>query len=238
MRCSTGSFSGSRRGTSRNCSGFTAMSGRPPQVLEQRLDRRGLRLDDPELAHEGAEIVEHLLAPGARGLAHVRFDQVTQVLQMRLHPLGRDAVNVYELVVVAIDEAAIEIEHIREATGEPGTEVESRASEHADDATGHVLAAVIAGSLDDRDRAGVAHREALAGLASGIELTARCAVQAGVAHDHGIARGERQAARRLENDLAGGHALADVVVGIAFEIEMQATRIPRPETLPDRAAQL
>ena len=54
------------------------------------------------------------VAPDAAGFAHVQLDQVPQVLQVRLHALRRDAVDVDQLVVVAIDEAAIQVEHVRE----------------------------------------------------------------------------------------------------------------------------
>ena len=87
---------------------------------------------------------------------------------------------------------------------------------HHDDAAGHVLAAMVAGALDDRDRAGVAHREALAGDAAEIALAGDRAVEHGVADDdralrHGAARSPD--GRMIE--LAARQALADIVVGLA-----------------------
>src|SRR5262245_42603338 len=110
------------------------MSGGPPQVLEQGLDRRCFRLHDPELAHEGAKIVEHFFSPHATRLADVLLDQIPQMLQVRLHALGRYAMDVDELVVVAIHEATIEVEHVRKPASEAGSEIESGAAEYTNHA--------------------------------------------------------------------------------------------------------
>ena len=55
--------------------------------------------------------------------------------------------------------------------------------EHDDAAAGHVLAAVVADALDDRDGAAVAHGESLAGQAADVRLAARRAVERDVADD-------------------------------------------------------
>src|SRR5204862_8296230 len=97
-------------------------------------------------------------------------------------------------------------------------------------------AAVIAGALEHRPRARIAHREALAGEAGGVQLPAGGAVQAGVAHDDRVLRHEARAARVAQHDPAGRHALADVVVGIAFQVQVEAAGVPDPEALPGVAA--
>ena len=51
-------------------------------------------------------------------------------------------------------------------------------------------------------------------------------------------RDEARIRRRRSTMLAAGHALADVVVGIAFEIHVQAAGVPRAEALPDVAVEL
>src|SRR5882757_697297 len=90
---------------------------------------------------------------------------------------------------------------------------------------------MIAGALDDRDRAGVAHREAFAGDAAEIAFTLGRAVHHGVADDDGFFRHDAGIARRLDDDAADGQALADIVVAFAFELEGDATRQPRAERL-------
>ena len=54
---------------------------------------------------------------------------------------------------------------------------------HDDDAAGHVFAAVVARALDDRDGAGVADREALAGDAAEVAFARDRAVEHRVADD-------------------------------------------------------
>ena len=72
--------------------------------------------------------------------------------------------NVDQLMVVAIDEVALQVEHVGESAGEPRAKIHTGATEHAHDAASHVLAAMIARTLDHCERAGIAHREALARL--------------------------------------------------------------------------
>ena len=86
----------------------------------------------------------------------------------------------------------------------------------------------------DGDGPGIAHREALAGDASGKQMPAGRSVQAGVAHDDGFIGDEARIARMLQNDLAAGHALADVIIGIALQVQMQAAGIPDTEALTRR----
>src|SRR5262249_4052213 len=111
-------------------------------------------------------------------------------------------------------------------------EVDTATPEHAHRSARHVLAAMIAGALDHRHCAGVAHCEALAGDPGGIQLPAGGTVQAGVAHDDGVARGKGRARRVTQHGPAGGHALAAVVVGSALEVAMQPARVPHAEALP------
>jgi hypothetical protein len=68
-------------------------------------------------------------------------------------------------------------------------------AEHDDGAARHVLAGVVAGALDDRGGAGVAHREPLAGPPGDEELAGRRAVEHGVADQHRVARRRRAGAR-------------------------------------------
>src|SRR5215469_12026105 len=45
--------------------------GRAPQVLDERIDRGRLGLDDPELRQVGAQVVLYFLRPDAAGLGAV-----------------------------------------------------------------------------------------------------------------------------------------------------------------------
>ena len=85
-------------------------------------------------------------------------------------------------------EAAVLVEHIGDAAGHAGREIASGLAEHDDDAAGHVFAAVVAGALDHDGRAGIAHREPLAGDAAEVALAGDRAVEHGVADDDRLLR--------------------------------------------------
>ena len=112
-----------------------------------------------------------------------------------------------------------------------GGEISPGLAQHDHQALGHVLAAVIAHAFDHRRRAGVAHREPLARHAVEERLAAGRAVEHDVADQNVFLRQERRVARRIDDQLAAGKSLADVIVGVAFEFERDAAREKRPEAL-------
>src|SRR5690606_34440848 len=67
------------------------------------------------------------------------------------------------------------------------------------------------------------------------QLAAGRTVQAGIADDGRILRAEAAALGRGDYQLAAGHALADVVVGIAFQEQVKATSVPHAKALACRA---
>ena len=138
----------------------------------------------------------------------VPFDRRTQEL----------AVLVVERVQVdhlGVHPHRIEVEHVGDAAGHARAEVAAGRAQHDDPATRHVFAAVVADTLHDRGRAGVAHGEPLPHHPAEERLAARRAVQQHVARDDVVLGGEGRALRRLYDDATTGQALADVVVGVA-----------------------
>ncbi len=97
---------------------------------------------------------------------------------------------------------------------------------------------MIARAFDHRDGAGVAHREALAGDAAEVAFALDRAVHHGVADDDRFLRHDAAVGRRPHDDAAAGQALADVVVGLAFELKRDAAREPGAKALPGRTGQL
>src|SRR5579871_281473 len=170
MRSATGIFSGSRLSNSRNCSVFSTISGSPSQILDQRVDRGGLGLYQPEVADVGTQVVEDLVGPDAAGGGDMLAQQVAQVLRVGIHVLVREPMDVDELMVVAIHEVVIQIEHETKPASEAGAEVQPGAPEHTHHAARHVLAAVVPRALDDRDGPRVTHCETLAGLSGSKQL--------------------------------------------------------------------
>ena len=86
--------------------------------------------------------------------------------------------------------------------------------------------------------AGVADAEALAGDAVDVGLAGGGAVEGDVADEDVFLRLEERALGRIDDDLGAGEALADVVVGIAFEREGHARRAEGGERLAGAAVEL
>src|SRR6476620_4467842 len=137
-----------------------------------------------------------------------------------------------ELDELEVDEALVRVEQERLASGHPRSEVPTVRSEHDDGAARHVLAGMVADALDDRDRAGVPDGEALAGGAGAEEVAARRPVQHGVPDE---ARVAGVLGRWRDDDPPAGHRLADVVVRLADETELDTGGEKGAEALSRRA---
>src|SRR5204863_7867072 len=124
------------------------------------------------------------------------------------------------------------IEHVQLAAAHARSGVQPDLAEDDDRAAGHVLARVIAHSLDDRESAGVADTEPLPGAAGAEELAACRTVEGRVAEQHRIARVVR---RREQDDAPAGHSLADAVVRLPDQLELGTCAEERAEALSGRA---
>ena len=94
---------------------------------------------------------------------------------------------------------------------------------------------MIAGAFDHCDRARIAHREAFACDTVEVGLTRDGAVEHGVADDDVLFGHALDMRRRADDDAAARKALADIVVGIAGQIERDAVREERTERLARNA---
>src|SRR5262249_20082791 len=135
-------------------------------------------------------------------------------------------------------ELAVRIPDVRDAPRHPGREVATRLAENDDAAAGHVFAAVVADSFNDRLGAAVPHAEPLGSPPTDESLTARRAVEADVADQDVVLRNERRQLRGINHDATAGEPLADVVVRISFDFERYALREERTEALSSRAVEL
>src|SRR5271165_6719519 len=88
-----------------------ALSG-AAQIFQQGIDGRSLGLHHPELADVAAKIVEQLRAPDAPRRIDMLFDQAPQVLHVSTHAFGRHAMDIDQVMVVAVDEIALHIENV------------------------------------------------------------------------------------------------------------------------------
>ena len=130
------------------------------------------------------------------------------------------------------------VEHEGQAAAHAGGEVAAGRADDDGDAAGHVFAAVVAGPFDDGLRAAVANAETLAGPAAEKRPPAGGAIKGDVADQDVVLGDEGRARGREDDDLAAGKALADVIVGVAFEGQGDAAREERAEALAGRAVEL
>src|SRR5580704_627183 len=141
--------------------------------------------------------------------------------------------------VATLSEGPRLVEHVGNAAGHAGRKIAASLTNYDDDAAGHVLAAVIADALDDSDRPGVAHAEPLAGYPAEVAFSCDCAVEHGVADDDRLLWLQLlRLLRRVDHDLSSRQALADVVVGIALELEPHPLCKKRAEALPGCSLEL
>src|SRR6202042_3814248 len=116
------------------------------------------------------------------------------------------------------------------------SEVAPGLTDDHDDAAGHIFTAMIAGALDDRDRAGIAHPEALTRHAAEVAFAGGRAIKYGVADDdRGFRRQLCRLLRRVDDDAPARQPLADIVVRLSLEFERHAFCEEGPEALPSGA---
>ena len=127
---------------------------------------------------------------------------------------------------------------IGDAAGHAGREVAPGVAQYHHHAAGHVLAAVVAGALDDADRARIAHGEAFAGDAFEIGFSGDGAVENRVADDDVLQRIARRALGLADHDAAARQPFADIVVGVAHQFDRHAARQEGAETLSGGAGKL
>src|SRR6516162_2087166 len=133
--------------------------------------------------------------------------------------------------IAAALEVAVLVEHIGDAARHAGSEVPSRGTDHHHDTAGHIFAAMVAGAFHHGGGAGIAHGEALAADAAEIALARDRPIKHGVADDDRLLRHDARLSGRANDDAAAGEALADIVVGLAFQVERHPFGKPGAEAL-------
>src|SRR5262249_7617369 len=185
-----------------------------------------------EFGHHVLPEFEDVTAAIAARVAQVTFDhgahlgdllRVVQFLQ-RYH--GR---------IAASRELPRHVEHISDAARHARGKVASGSSQYHHATACHVFAAVIADRLDDRLDAAVAHAKPFAGHAADVRLAARYAVKRDVAGDDVLLRHKRGTLRGIKDDLSAAQSLAEVIIGVALELQRHAARHERAQALPGAA---
>src|SRR5215471_3612217 len=130
------------------------------------------------------------------------------------------------------------IKHVSDAAAHASREIPSAGAEHDHQSVRHVLAAVVANTFHHGRSAGVAHREPFPGNPAEECFSAGCAIEHNVADENVFFRGKTRLLRRVDDEATARKALANVVVGIAFESHGYALGQKCAEALARRAREL
>src|SRR5215210_3188502 len=180
-------------------------------------------------------LVEHAPGPLTPAPPQVALDHPAKKLDVIF---ALDGLETHHVQVAEALEAPRLVEDERHAAAHPGREVAPRLAEHHDDPTRHVLAGVIPDALDHGVGARVPDGETLPREAPEVRLAGGRAVERHVADDDVPGRLVAYEPGGKDGETAAGEALADVVVGRAFEGEGQAAGEPRPEGLAGDAVEV
>src|SRR3990167_4321255 len=194
----------------------------PFVILWHHLDELGLQL---------VPLDEDSLGYFAVSVAQMARDQVFDLLHIFFAHQGLQLHRVQNLLIAADAEVARLVEHVSDAARHAGGKVSSRFAEHDDAPSGHVLAAVIPDALDDCIGAAIAYGETLAGDAAEVGFAAGGAVEHHIANQNIFFGNKGGLMRRIDDDLAARKALAEVIVGVAFEGEADALGEEGPKAL-------
>src|SRR5439155_3054344 len=110
-------------------------------------------------------------------------------------------------------------------------------TKHTNHASSHIFAAMVAGAFDHRDRARVAHGEALACNAFEVSFAGDGAVKHRIADDDIGARIAVHAGRWSDDHPTARKTLTDIVVGVASEFERDTMGEEGAEALTGGALQ-
>src|SRR5690554_6402141 len=165
-------------------------------------------------------------------------DYTAEVVPVGFHVFPGDPLDIHQLVVVLVHEGVIQVQYVGEAAGHTGTKVVASGAQYGYQSAGHVFTAVVAYAFHHRVGAGVTHGKTLACGTGGKQLASGGTVQTGVTDDGGSLGFEVAATGRLDHQLAAGHALTHVVVGVAFQHHVQATHVPDAKTLASRTGKI
>src|SRR5258708_5834934 len=108
-------------------------------------------------------------------------------------------------------------QNVSQAAGHTRSEIQTERPEDDDDATGHILAAVLADTLDYGESSAVADSETLPTAAGDKELARGSTVEHGVSGKNVTAPGSGKSSS--DGDGPAGKAFSDVVVSFALELE-------------------
>ena len=176
-------------------------------------------------------MVEYAFSHCASSIPMMLFNPFAQIVDVVL--VKRVEIDHFRVAAV-LDKVAGFVEHIGDPTAHASGKIAAGRAEDDGIATGHVFAPMVANAFDNGLHAGVADAESLAGQPTDVGFASRCAVEGDVADQDVLLRHEGSLFRRTDNQLGAGQPFAEIVVGIALDVEGDSLGTERAKALPCR----
>src|SRR5215831_13288065 len=157
-----------------------------------------VREDFDEAGYCFVPVLKNPLGSLAAGELHVTAHQIADELHI-LHFEERFEIHGF-YVAALLGEVSVFVEDVRDAAAHSGREVAPAGTEHNHQTVRHVLAAVIADTLDHRGRTGVPNRETLSRHTVEESFAAGRTIKGNVPDDNVLLRGKCRSTRRIHND--------------------------------------
>ena len=174
----------------------------------------------------GIEIIQDFPGPGRTGSFQMSLQKLPQLIRLR----GGYGMQPDVPGIEPGTEFTLFIQNPGDTAGHARGEVVSNGTEDGHPAAGHILTAVIPGSLHDGVGAGIAHGKALAGHAGHKGQAACGAVERHIA-DQGVPRAPDGVRRGTDGEGAAGKPFAEIIVGDAVERDLLPGREESAEGL-------
>jgi hypothetical protein len=195
-------------------------------LLDDTLVVGGQNLD--ETGQSAVEIKQDAGGELRAGVVVVILDQTAQESNlMRV----LNAAKLDHLLVDLALEVLVDVENVGNTTRHTGGEVATSAAEAENTTTSHVLATVVAHTLNDGGDTRVTHSETLSGNTTEETSTSGSAVQADVTNDHVLLSLEDGGAGRVDDQATTRKTLSYVIVAVALEFEGDTRRKEGTERL-------
>ncbi len=147
-------------------------------------------------------------------------------------------VDLHHIHVAEVVEVVVLVPYVGDTTTHTSGEVTASLTEHYHTTARHVLAAVVAGTLDDGYGTRVADTETLTYLTVDVKLTTCGTVETGVTSDDVVLGREVAADRRKDGNTTSRESLSEVVVRLAFELEVDTLHEEGTEALTSGTLEL
>ncbi len=157
------------------------------------------------------------------------------VIVVRVAAFGGKSIDRHHRHVAKVLERIVRIIDVSNAARHAGRKVASGFAQDNDHAARHVLATMIADAFDHCDRAGIAHGKALACDALEIGLAGDGPIKHRVADDDVFKRRAGDAFRLANDHAPARKTLADIIVGVAFQVQRDAARQEAAKALSRRS---